>query len=809
MTCASCAVRIEKSLSRLAGVREASVNLATGRARVEYDDAQVKPEDLVRRVEAAGYGARLANGKAGGLAGAELIMDVGGMTCASCVARVEKALSRVAGVSKATVNLATNRAAVTYDPAQVDPAQLREAVERAGYTVEDIVRPEAAPVSREGEELAGLRARLLLSVPVAAAIMALAMWPWPHHGVPTWAAWTMFALATPVQFWAGRQFYAHAWAAARHFSTNMNTLIAVGTSVAYAYSVAVLLFPHAVAGAGHAEVYFDTSAAIIALILLGRTMEARAKGQASSAIRRLIGLRPRTARVLRGGREVDLPIDDVQVGDVVVVRPGEKIPVDGEVLEGTSAVDESMVTGESLPVEKRPGDAVIGATLNRTGSFRFRATRVGKETMLSQIIHLVEEAQARKAPIQHLADVVASYFVPAVIGAALLTFAGWYAFGGGLAPAGQSPFTFALLLFIAVLIIACPCALGLATPTAILVGTGKGAELGILIRGGDALQIAEKVGILVFDKTGTVTHGEPRVTDVLPAAGVAEEELLRLAASAERGSEHPLGEAVVHEAEARGLELSAADEFEALAGRGVRAQVAGRTLWLGSPRLMEERGLDAGPLRAEAERLAGDGKTPLFIAEEGRLLGLVAVADTVKPGAADAVAALRRMGLEVAMLTGDNRRTADAIARQVGIERVMAEVLPQDKAAEVERLRGEGKVVAMVGDGINDAPALAAADLGIAIGTGTDVAIEASGITLVRGDLRAVPTAISLSKATMRVIRQNMFWAFFYNAALIPLAAGALYPRYGILLNPMIAAAAMAFSSVSVVGNSLRLRGFR
>ncbi|MFQ6118010.1 MAG: copper-translocating P-type ATPase, partial [Candidatus Bipolaricaulia bacterium] len=538
------------------------------------------------------------------------------------------------------------------------------------------------------------------------------------------------------------------------------------------------------------------------LILLGRLLEARARGQTSEAIKKLIGMQPKTARVIREGREVDIPVAEVAVGDIVVVRPGERVPVDGVIVEGYSSIDESMITGESIPVEKQAGDEAIGATINKTGSFRFRATKVGKETALAQIIKLVEEAQGSKPPIARLADIIASYFVPVVIGIATLTFVLWYLFGP--APA----FTYALLNFIAVLIIACPCALGLATPTSIMVGTGKGAENGVLIRGGEALETAHKLNAIVLDKTGTLTRGEPKVTDIISRNG-SEEEVLALAAAAERGSEHPLGEAIVREADLRGLELRDVQAFDAVPGRGIKAQVDSKEILLGNLRLMEDERVDLGSLSEEAERLSAEGKTPMFLAVGRRAAGIIAVADTLKEGSREAVQALKRLGLEVIMITGDNRRTAEAIAREVGVDRVLAEILPPEKALEIKRLQAEGKRVAMVGDGINDAPALAQADIGIAIGTGTDVAIEASDITLIGGDLRGVVTAIALSRATIRNIKQNLFWAFFYNTALIPVAAGVLYPFLGLLLSPIFAAAAMGSSSVTVVSNALRLKRFK
>jgi Cu+-exporting ATPase len=792
------------------------------------------------------------------------------MTCASCVRRVERALGKVPGVASAQVNLATERATVALDPAA--PASLetlRAAVEGAGYGVRDAAPDTAAPApggaadpadveqARRAAELRALGRKALVSGVLAAALMALSFVPMSllHRLLPGNAALLlMFLLATPVQLWGGWQFYVGTWAALRHGTANMNTLVAVGTTAAYLYSLGVTFAPHLLmAGGAMPEPYYDTAAVIIALILLGRYLEARARGQASDAIRRLMGLQARTARVVRAGAEIDVPVDTVVVGDVVVVRPGEKIPVDGVVQSGRSAVDESMLTGESLPVEKGPGDEVIGATLNRTGSFRFTATRVGRDTMLAQIVRLVEEAQGSKAPIQRLADVVSSYFVPAVMAVAALTFVAWWLWGP------PPPLTHALLAAVAVLIVACPCAMGLATPTAIMVGTGKGAELGILIRGGEALEKAGRLDVVVLDKTGTLTRGEPAVTDVVPADGVAltpalavragpsgnlalspassqtqrehaltstasedetgpdgagalapaARELLRLAATAERGSEHPLAEAIVARARAEGLPPAEAERFDALPGRGVEATIDGQAVILGNLRLMEERGVALGGLRDRADALAAAGKTPVYLARDGAALGVVAVADTVKPTAAAAVQALHALGLEVVLLTGDNRRVAEAVGQTLGVDRVVAEVLPGGKVDEVKRLQAAGKRVAMVGDGINDAPALARADLGVAIDTGADVALEASDVTLVGGDPRGVATAIALSRATLRTIRQNLFWAFVYNVLLIPLAAGALYPWFGWQLNPMLAAGAMGLSSVSVVGNSLRLRAFR
>jgi Cu+-exporting ATPase len=802
MTCASCSARIERNLAKLPGIIHANVNLATEKATVQFDPSAVDEAKMVEVIKELGYGVREKQPE-------KVTFNVTGMTCASCSARVERALNKLPGVQTAAVNLATEKATVLFDPGLVSLADFRRAVEDAGYGVTE----EQAETRGEGPDAVGAARREVIQARnktiIALALGAIiflgsfrALFPW----VPAFLgnAYLLWALATVVQFWAGWRFYRGAWANARHLSANMDTLVAMGTGAAYLYSVAAILFPSLFAATGQMpELYFDSAAIIVGLILMGKYLEARAKGQTGEAIKKLMGMQAKTARVIRDGREVDLPVEAVAIGDLILVRPGEKVPVDGVVLEGRSALDESMITGESIPVEKGPGDEVIGASLNKTGSFQFRATKVGKDTVLAQIIRLVEEAQGSKAPIQRMADVISGYFVPAVIGVAFLTFAVWWLFGP--APA----FTHALLNMVAVLIIACPCALGLATPTAIMVGTGKGAENGVLIRGGEALETAQRVDTIILDKTGTVTQGMPVVTDLVPADGTTEEELLAMAASAERGSEHPLGEAMVAAARDRGLELADPRQFQAFPGQGIEATIDGRRVVLGNEKLMADRGYSMDGLADRAVALSDEGKTPMFVAVDGRVAGVVAVADTVKPGAREAVAELRKMGLKVAMVTGDNRRTAAAIGKQLGIDRVLAEVLPEGKAEEVRKLQAEGKVVAMVGEGINDAPALAQADVGIAIGTGTDVAMEAADITLISGDVRGVVTAIRLSRQTIRTIKQNLFWAFGYNVVLIPLAAGLWYPFFGILLNPIFSGVAMAMSSVSVVSNSLRLRRFQ
>ena len=800
------------------GVHGVSVNLATDRAAVEVAEGEVPWESLREAVAGAGYRVPVT----------KTVLDIEGMTCAACVTHVEEALRGVPGVTGAAVNLATEQATVDHVTGAAGPADFSDAVGRAGYraaAARDGVTGDGQDVERLSRvrEIREIRGRLVL-----AGTAAVALFLGTFDGLPwtstlmdlTFYPFLLWAVATPVQLWAGWVFYASGVPALRRGAANMHTLIALGTSVAYGYSVAVVLIdalsPEVLSNAGiEPAVYFDTAAIIIALILLGRFLEARARGRTSEAIRRLMGLRPSTARVVRDGREVDVPVEEVALGDLVSVRPGEKMPVDGEVTHGSSSVDESMLTGESMPVDKHPGQPVYGATLNLNGALRFTATKVGKDTVLAQIIRLVEEAQGSKAPIQRLVDRVTAYFVPAVMAVALAAFLFWLLLGPSPA------LTFAVLVCVAVLIIACPCALGLATPTAIIVGTGKGAEHGVLVRGADALERARRVDTVVLDKTGTLTTGKPVVTDLVPV-GMAGEELLRLAASVEQGSEHPIGQAIVREARSRGLDLEDAADLRAVAGRGVEAVLGGRVVRIGNRGFMDSMGLDPGGLESRGQALAEQGKTSMFLAVDDRTVGIVAVSDTPKPTAREAVGELQGMGLEVVMLTGDNARAAEAVAGQVGVKRVEAEVLPQDKAQAVRRLQEQGAVVAMVGDGINDAPALAQADVGIAMGTGTDVAMESADITLMRGDLRGVTTALELSRKTIRTIQQNLFWAFFYNVMLIPIAAGALYPVFdaagGVpgsmefffgdrgFLNPVLAALAMAFSSVSVVSNSLRLR---
>ena len=738
-----------------------------------------------------------------------------GMSCASCANNIEEAIRSVPGVDACNVNFGAEQATVTYDPSKTDVAAIQDAVDAAGYAAQpmqdDVLASEDDTERRERQAENRKLTRKVWVSGIVSAILVIgslpAMMGVPIPFIPMWLhhPWLQLALTAPVLFWAGSGFFINAWKALKRHTATMDTLVAIGTGTAYLYSLFPTFVPQWFINQGLSpDVYFEAAAVIIALILLGRLLENRAKGQTSEAIRKLMGLQAKTARVIRNGQEVDIPIAEVALGDVILVRPGEKIPVDGEIIDGSSTIDEAMVTGESVPVKKQPGDEVIGATLNKTGSFKFRATRVGKDTFLAQIVKLVQQAQGSKAPIQRLADQVTGWFVPAVIAIAITTFILWYNIMGNV--------TMALITTVGVLIIACPCALGLATPTSIMVGTGKGAENGILIKGAESLEQAHKLQTIVLDKTGTITQGKPTVTDFVTVNGTAntnEMRLLRLAASVERNSEHPLAEAVVQYAQSQGVELTNAQEFEAIAGSGVQGYVSDRFVQIGTHRWMNELGIDTNALQQQWDRLEYLGKTVIWIAVDGNVEAIMGIADAVKPSSVHAIRALQKMGLEVVMLTGDNQRTANVIAREVGIERVFAEVRPDQKAATVERIQSEGNVVAMVGDGINDAPALAQADVGIAIGTGTDVAIAASDITLISGDLHGIVTAIQLSRATIRNIRQNLFFAFIYNVAGIPIAAGILYPIFGWLLSPIIAGAAMAFSSVSVVTNALRLRNFQ
>lgn len=787
MTCAACAIRIEKGLKKLEGVESASVNLALETSTVVYDPEKISLGDIRSRIESLGYG--VVSDKAE--------LSITGMTCAACAARIEKGLRKLPGVLEANVNLALETATVEYDAGQVGVNDLIRQVEKLGYqAAAKGDQTDAETVDRRAEEIDRQTGKFLFSLILSLPLL----WAMVGHFSFTsfiWLPemfmnpWVQLALATPVQFVVGRQFYVGAYKALRNGSANMDVLVALGTSAAYFYSL-YLAVRSIGSGAHMTELYFETSAVLITLILLGKLFEAKAKGRSSQAIRKLMGLKAKTAVVVRDGEELTIPVEDVRPGDIVHVKPGEKVPVDGIVLEGQSAVDESMLTGESVPVDKAAGDAVIGATLNKNGFLKVRATKVGKETALAQIIRVVEEAQGSKAPIQRLADSISGIFVPVVVGIALVTFAVWYL----LVTPGD--FASALEKGIAVLVIACPCALGLATPTSIMAGSGRAAELGILFKGGEHLETTHKLDTIVLDKTGTVTKGEPELTDVL-AYGMEDAELLALVGAAEKHSEHPLAQAIVKGIADRGVTLTGADSFEAIPGFGIRAAVDGREVLVGTRRLLDQHQIPFDQAAEAMSRLEREGKTAMLVAVDGRLAGLVAVADTIRPTSREAVQRLKAMGLEVVMMTGDNRQTAEAIARQAGIDRVIAEVLPEGKADEVKKLQQQGRRVAMVGDGINDAPALATADIGMAIGTGTDVAMEAADITLMRGDLTGVADAIVMSRKTIRNIKQNLFWAFAYNALGIPVAALGF-------LAPWLAGAAMAFSSVSVVLNALRLQ---
>ena len=798
MTCATCAQTIEGALSGLEGVESASVNLAAERATVVYDPEKVSADAMRKAVRDAGYD----------VAFNEIVLSISGMTCATCAKTIEEALLSLEGVHSATVNLAIDKARIQYDPQRVRVADIKRAISEAGYEVieaETVDEEQAARQREMNRQRTLLVFSLMLSVPTFVLTM---IFDFTSAGmdpaIEGWKNLLLFMLATPVQFVAGYQFYVGTYKALRNRVANMDTLIAIGTSAAYFYSTAVVFFPGAIA---FRHVYFDTSALIISLILLGKFMEARAKGRTSEAIRKLMGLQAKTARILRNGEEVEIPIDDLDVGDVFVVRPGETIPTDGTIIEGQSSVDESMITGESIPVEKEEGSDVIGGSTNKNGLLKARATKVGKDTALAQIVRLVQEAQGSRAPIQRIADRVSAVFVPSVIAVAIASFLVWYLVGYDYFAIATPRFVFSLSIFITVLVIACPCALGLATPTAIMVGTGKGAENGILIKSGEALEVAGKTEVIVFDKTGTLTRGQPEVTDIIPF-DLSEGEVLSLAAIAEKGSEHPLGEAIVRKARERDIHIPDSTDFEALPGRGVRAEYSSSEILLGNRRLFAERGIDIASIEEDVRTVEDKGRTAMIVVRDIRPVGIIGLADVPKDTAAEAVAELKRTGIEVAMLTGDNWRTARVIGNQLGIDRVLAEVLPEDKAQEIKKLQSEGRVVAMVGDGINDAPALAQADVGIAIGSGTDVAVEAGEIVLIRDDIRDVVASIQLSRKTMSKIRQNLFWAFAYNTAGIPIAAGVLFPVAGILLEPVIAAAAMAMSSVSVVSNALLLKRY-
>lgn len=805
MTCASCAQTVEKATSKLTGVSKATVNLATEKLNVEYDESKLSESDIQKAVADAGYEA-LSNVQ-------QRTFDIEGMTCASCAQTIEKATAKLNGVTKASVNLATKKMVVDFDPAILNVSDITKTVADAGYgAVEQIDSADTVDKDREKKQkhIKDMWQRFWMSAVFTVPLLYVAMGHMVGLPLPSFVdpmmhpetfAMVQLILTIPVLY-LGRSFFIVGFKALFKGHPNMDSLVALGTSAAVAYS----LYGTAMIFAGDPQftmaLYYESAGVILTLITLGKYFEAVSKGKTSEAIKKLMGLAPKNARVFRNGQEMEIPVDSVQLDDTIIVRPGEKIPVDGVVIEGSSAIDESMLTGESMPVEKKVGDNVIGASINKNGSFRFKATKVGKDTALSQIIKLVEDAQGSKAPIAKMADKISGVFVPIVMVLSVLAGLAWYFLG-------QESWVFALTITISVLVIACPCALGLATPTAIMVGTGKGAENGVLIKSGDALETTHKIQTIVFDKTGTITEGKPKVTDIVTANGMAQDELLRLAASAEKGSEHPLGEAIVNGAEEKNIVFASTEAFEAIPGHGIEVTIEGSRLLLGNKKLMDDRTISLSDLGDTSDQLAEQGKTPMYIAKDGVIAGIIAVADTIKPNSIPAIKKLHQMGIEVAMITGDNKRTAQAIAKQVGIDRVLSEVLPEDKANEVMKLQKEGKKVAMVGDGINDAPALAQADIGIAIGSGTDVAMESADIVLMRSDLMDVPTAVELSKATIKNIKENLFWAFAYNTLGIPVAMGVLYLFGGPLLNPMIAGAAMSFSSVSVLLNALRLKGFK
>jgi Cu+-exporting ATPase len=807
MTCAACVNRVERGLRKVEGVESASVNLATENVTVRYDPEKTTPEALLEKVREVGYT----------LVVAEVEFGVTGMTCAACVSRVERALQKLDGVLSSSVNLATERATVRYLPASTGLAQFKRAVRDAGYGVLELGKGQnRADLERQArqQEIAHLRRAVLMAAAFALPLLLIAMLPmlfppveeWLMrtfgHGVMSALSWVMLALATPVQFSPGLRFYRHGWKALRSGSPDMNSLVMIGTSAAYFYSLAVVLFPGLFPPQAR-HVYFEAAGVVLTLILLGKYLEALAKGRTSEAMRRLLSLQAKSARVIRAEGELEVPVDEVLPGDVIAVRPGERVPVDGVVVSGQSYVDESMITGEPIPVLKSEGAEVVGGSVNQNGAFTFRATAVGADTVLAQIIRLVEAAQGSKPAIQNLADRVVAVFTPIVLGIAALTAVVWLVFGG------ENALTFALVNTVAVLIIACPCAMGLATPVSVMVGTGKAAEMGVLFRKGEALQTLQEAQVVALDKTGTLTQGKPELTDWQALEGFDEAELLRLVASLENRSEHPVAQAIVKAAQERGLALSEPVDFEALPGYGVSGQVGIYRVDVGADRFMAQLGIDVKPFAALTQRLADEGKTPLYAAVGGKLAAILAVADPIKEGTPEAIALLHRQGLKVVMITGDHRRSAQAIAKRLGIDEVLAEVLPEGKAEAVKRLQDKGYKVAFVGDGINDAPALAQADVGLAIGTGTDVALETADVILISGDLRGVPNAIALSRATLKNIQLNLFWAFAYNIVLIPVAAGVLYPFTGWLLSPVLAGAAMGLSSLFVLSNALRLRAFR